>query len=345
MTLLTESLDDPAAWQGREMAARDDWTVTLSDDHLAEIVAAMDAVRSKGLSLFQVTREDFPLPTLSGLLRDQLDEVEGGRGFVRLRARLPVLDWDEDSVRLAFWGLGTNLGWAEGQDGAGNLLHDVRDIGRPFGSDDSIRYFQTNEAIDFHNDGADIFALCCRRAGSAGGRSRLVSAVEVFNVIARRDPDLAVVLQQDFPVDARGQRGDGARCQILPVYAYHGGLLNVLLKIAYIHSAQRFDEVPRLTDKQKAALALLEEVMEEDGMALEFDLEPGDIMIASNHVVLHGRTAFVDDGGPGAQRHMLRLWLTIPNGRPLPPHYADTREFAATYARRIAKTAPADDRP
>ena len=38
---------------------------------------------------------------------------------------------------------------------------------------------------------------------------------------------------------------------------------------------------------------------------------------------------------PAHRRHMLRLWLTIPNGRPLPPHYADTREYAQTYRQRM----------
>lgn len=76
--------------------------------------------------------------------------------------------------------------------------------------------------------------------------------------------------------------------------------------------------------------------MQDKNLVLEFDLEPGDTLIASNHTVLHGRTGFVDDAKTAQQqRYMLRLWLTIHNGRPLPAHYADTREFAATYARRM----------
>ena len=70
-------------------------------------------------------------------------------------------------------------------------------------------------------------------------------------------------------------------------------------------------------------------------MALEFYLEQGDTLIASNHVVLHGRSAFSDEPSSAPPRHMLRLWLTIANGRPLPAHYADTREFRYTYERRV----------
>ena len=318
------------------MARRDNWTVTLDDDHLAELAKAMSDVTFKSLAVLEIRQIDFPLQRLTQVAAEVAREIEGGRGFVRLRG-LPVDRWTEHEARVALWGFGTHMGVAEPQDGAGSRLHDVRDIGKPFGSDDNIRYFQTNHAIEFHNDGADLFALFCLRAGDQGGRSRLISAVEVFNEIARRRPDLAVVLQQNFYVDARGQRGDEARCQVLPIYTYENGFLNVLLKRAYIDSAQRFDEVPRLTQAQIEALEMLRDVMEEPGMALEFDLEPGDVLIASNHVTLHGRTAYTDSGGSteGAGRHMLRLWLTIPNGRPLPAHYADTREFQSTYARRM----------
>lgn len=332
---LDKPLDDPAAWRGEQVASRTDWSISLTDQHVVELEAAMRSVHDANREMLAIGVEDFPLPVLGPLLAQSRGRFEQGLGFFRLRG-LPVQRWSEDDARLALWGLGTHLGWAEPQDGAGSLMHDVRDIGRKFGSDATIRYFQTSQAIDFHNDGADIFALCCLRAGSDGGRSRLLSAVELFNEIARRRPDLALVLQQDFHVDARGQRTDGALCQVGPVYSFWEGGLNVLLKRAYIDSAQRFEDVPRLTDAQREALDLMAEIMEEPGMALEFDLEPGDVLLASNHVTLHGRTAYEDDSvEPNKGRHMLRLWLTIPNGRPLPPHYADTREFFASYARRM----------
>ena len=70
-------------------------------------------------------------------------------------------------------------------------------------------------------------------------------------------------------------------------------------------------------------------------MALELELGRGDVLLASNHTIVHGRTAFEDPPEEQGRRHLLRLWLTIPNGRPLPPHYADTREYAETYRQRM----------
>ncbi len=327
-------VNDPAAWRGEEMAARrNEWTITLDSAQIAGLDAALDAVEAKNIDALDIRRENFLLPQFSTTRDAVLGAVEGGRGFVLLKG-LPVARWGEARSRRALFGIGTHLGWAEPQDGAGNRLHDVRDIGRKFGSDDTIRYFQTNQAIEFHNDGSDIFALCCLHAGRSGGLSRLVSAVELFNEIARRNPKLAKVLQAPFHFDARGQHPDGDRCEVIPVYSFKKGAISVIAKVSYILSAQRFEDVPRLSPEQREALELFESIPEEPGMALEFHLEQGDILIASNHVVLHGRTAYTDDASSGPPRHMLRLWLTIPNGRPLPAHYANTREFRYTYERR-----------
>lgn len=332
--IVTTPLEDPAAWRGDRMIERSDWILELDEHMVSELESAVAAVTERGIALFDVTCDDFPLPSMAGHFETMLEALEGGRGFALLRG-LPVARWSDAENRIAIWGLGTHLGLPVGQDRAGNLLHDVRDTGRKFGADDSIRYYQTSHAIRLHTDGGDVFALGCVRQGASGGRSLVVSAVEVFNEVARRRPDLAVVLQEDFWMDARGQRPDGARCQVLPIYTRHDGHLSILLKPEYIHSAQRFDDVPRLTDAQREALDLFHQITREPGIALEFDLQSGDVLLASNHTIMHGRTEFEDAAKPENRRHMLRLWLTIPNGRPLPPHYADTREYAQTYRQRM----------
>jgi hypothetical protein len=40
-----------------------------------------------------------------------------------------------------------------------------------------------------------------------------------------------------------------------------------------------------------------------------------------NHSLLHDRTAFVDHPDPARRRHLLRLWLSLPGDRPLPPAF------------------------
>merc|ERR1711977_762316 len=102
--------------------------------------------------------------------------------------------------------------------------HHVKDIGKKFGENDTIRYFQTREAIPFHTDGCDAFALFCLSKGVSGGQSTLASSVTAFNKILERRPDLA---------------------KVLPIYTYYKDRLSMIHKRPYIDSAQRFDDVPK----------------------------------------------------------------------------------------------------
>ena len=74
--------------------------------------------------------------------------------------------------------------------------------------------------------------------------------------------------------------------------------------------------MPRLSPPQAEALDLLHDLAEE--LCFEMTFAPGDIQFVNNHVIYHARTAFEDNPGAGADRLLLRLWLAVPNSRPLP---------------------------
>jgi hypothetical protein len=50
-------------------------------------------------------------------------------------------------------------------------------------------------------------------------------------------------------------------------------------------------------------------------------LKPGDMQFVYNHSQLHDRTGFLDWPDASKRRHMMRLWLSIENDRPLPPSF------------------------
>jgi hypothetical protein len=91
----------------------------------------------------------------------------------------------------------------------------------------------------------------------------------------------------------------------------------------YIESAQRFPQVPRLTPAQIEAMDLLDTLVEDPALHLYMDFEPGDIQLVHNHQVLHDRTEYEDWPEPERKRHLLRLWLCPPDGRPLPACFAE----------------------
>jgi len=51
------------------------------------------------------------------------------------------------------------------------------------------------------------------------------------------------------------------------------------------------------------------EIVEGDGLSVDFDLEPGQIQFVDNRALGHSRTAFVDYPEFERKRHLVRLWL------------------------------------
>ena len=157
-------------------------------------------------------------------------------------------------------------------------------------------------------------------------------APALFAEIQKRRPDLAEILTQPFYFDARGQQLPGRpSVQKVPLITLHDGRPYALQKRAYIRFAQRFDDVPRLTDIQFEALDLLDALCADPEFQFSYEMEPGQIVIGLNHMTLHARDSYEDFDNLDDRRHMVRQWLGLPNGPSLPDHYRDTREFGPLF--------------
>ena len=326
----TTEMEDPAYWYGSKLAAGKDWRRQLTDEEAGELLSAVSA--NRGRDITEVSIADFPLPRLSPVLKGLAAHVDRGLGLALIEG-VPVYEMDEDEAALALWGMGQHVGRAQIQDAAKSLLHHVRDK-RDGGWEENPnrRVYETNSEQVFHTDGGDMVMLLCRRAAKSGGTSRMVSAVTLFNEIIKRAPELAPVVQAPFHVDARGQQLPGRpRCQIHPIFIEHAGRMNVLHKRHYIDTAQRFEEVPVLSEEQTRALDLMDAICTDPDVQLNFDMKPGDIQMACNFTILHSRDAFEDFPNLADRRHMLRLWLGLKEGRPLPEVYRETREYGPLF--------------
>lgn len=312
----------PAVWRGCDMARRTDWVVPYSAAEVAEIENAVASALARTDDLLTLEREDFPLPRLAGRLRAIENEVVRGRGFVLLRG-LPVERWTRRQSAFAFWGLGRHFGDPVPQNAQGHLLGHVKDIGKDPGNP-MHRVYQTSYRHLFHTDSCDIVGLMCLRQAKSGGLSRIVSSTTLFNEVARRRPDFADVLAAPFTVDRKGEvpAGKGPHYD-LPIVHHHAGQLTVIYARDFIDAAHRFADVPRLSAAQIEAMDLTDELAEDPDLHLAMEFMPGDIQFLHNHQILHARTAYDDHPEPDRRRHLLRLWLSAPNGRELPPAFAE----------------------
>jgi len=317
-------VEGPAAWFGPDMRQREsEWTYRLTPPQVAEIETAVEIVRSRGLDLAAITKDDFPLPTLGPVLDRLRGEVTGGRGFAMLRG-MPVEDRSIEHSATAYWGVGAYFGGARSQNAKGHLLGHVYDLGGQAATDPHLRGYKTSEGQKFHIDRCDIVALLCLRRAKSGGLSAIVSSMTVHNVMAERRPDLLERLYQSFPVDRRGEVPPGkAPFYEAPVFNEHAGYLSVLYSRLHIGSAQRFPEARRLTAEDFEALDMLAALAGDPGLRLDMAFTPGDVQFLHNHTILHARSAYEDWPEAERKRHLLRLWLAPEGARPLPPVFAE----------------------
>lgn len=320
-TTLPPLQQGPQVWLGPDMAARTDWIAPLSPADIAEITAAAAPLADRGADIATLTAADFPLPTLAPRLASLQQQVLEGRGFVLLRG-LPVEHWPLRLSATAFFGLGLHLGRAVSQNAQGHVLGHVRDLGLK-SDDPRVRIYQTAERQTFHTDSCDIVGLLCLQTAKEGGHSALVSTGAVWNAVRQQRPDLAAALLQPVATDRRGEVPPGQQPFFtIPVLNWFDGRLSGLYHRAYVDSAQRFADAPKLTSLQREALDLFDSLCNSPDLHFLMTLQRGDIQLVHNHALLHDRTAFTDWPEPDRRRHLLRLWLAPPNARPLPPVFA-----------------------
>ncbi len=318
--------DGPSAWLADEMRSSERWIYRFSDDDIAALESAVGQVSVRGLTIpFAV--EDFPLGAFADRLRDIRREVEDGSGVMLMRG-LPVDRFGLTGTRLAYWGMGVHLGVALAQNPRAQLLVDVRDTGGDQYRDPTARGYHTTRRLPFHNDQGDVVGLLCFRRARAGGLSCIASAAAIHNEILETRPDLLRVLYQPYYCDVRGEEPAGAKpYYVEPRFAQVGGRLYVQHGRTYIDSAQRFDDVPRLTAEQDEAMTLIDSLANDARFRLDMDFQEGDIQLLNNHAILHSRTDFEDFEEPDRKRHLLRLWLRTPGYAELPdffvPRYED----------------------
>tara|TARA_Y200000002_G_scaffold235147_1_gene194256 strand:+ start:335 stop:1336 length:1002 start_codon:yes stop_codon:yes gene_type:complete len=320
-------------WTTKELEINKDWLIKLDDNDNKELIKATQFAVDTNKNLYGLTSKDFPLCHFINKINLIKQQIQSGFGFVVIK-NLPIDQFNEEDVKKMLWGIGQYIGYPEKQDKAGALLHVVTDTGADFAKSDHIRGFQTNEELQFHTDGADIFALLCIRNAKLGGLSKLVSSVAIFNEIEKTRPDLALILQKEFYFDSRTQNPNDDKIQKIPIFVKHDNLITALYKRRYIRSAQRFEEVPKLTKLQIEALDLIDKLCNDKKFCLSMQLSPGDLEIASNATTFHSRETYEDYADPNKRRCMIRLWLSLLHQRPLPQVYKRTREWEPTFRRR-----------
>jgi hypothetical protein len=334
-----EPVVDPAGWSPESLEDVESWSYRITEADAAELINATESIRGAGVAIESVNRENFPLGAFAGILRDVRHELLEGRGIVMLQ-NFPTERLDTRGQAIAYLGLGSYLGRPMSQNMQGHILGHVKDLGGDY-ADPTTRGYVTRAELRFHADGCDYVGLLCLKTPKSGGASRVASSVTVYNRMLETRPDLVEVLTQDFYRSRKGDFNPGEEPWYRqPMFSFTEGYFSATGAGSAIDKAQGLPGVPPLTPTQQEAITRYRDVVDE--CAADIPFRPGDVQFLNNYVTLHSRRAYDDWPEADRKRHLLRLWLADPNGRPIPKQQRDGYEGGGVLPLGVKLNAPLD---
>ena len=328
--IIRETITTPDAWVGPQIQSDDRWLYHLSEDEIAELDSALQTVKAAGLEI-PFSADAFPIPNFKARLDELISRVTDGLGVILIRG-MPRERYTNDDCGLIYWGLGVHMGRPVSQNSRGHLLGNVTDEGKTL-ADPNARGYQTKNRLDFHCDQlpVDLLGLFCLRTAKTGGTSYLVSAPAVHNVILEERPDLLDVLYAPFHVDWRGDHPEGGQpwYDVPMLTARDGRIAARVTNRSFMESVSRYGDELSLTEAQREALDVFQEISNREELRLKMDFQEGDMQFVNNHSILHARQAYEDHDEPDRKRRLLRMWIgmTDERRRLLAPILADRYRF------------------
>lgn len=307
-------VSDLSVWRGADIENDPRWRLALGPDQQAALVAGLKAVQAKGLSHPLMLAEDFPIdPALRPVLDKIQADTRDGLGFLLLQG-FPVEGFTLDEIRIMYLGLFLNLGSCFSQDARGAVVADVMERGQV--KTPLTRAYGSKHEARLHVDLADAVALLCVRQAPVGATSTLASSTLIYNEILRAHPDWLPMLEEGFHWDRFGEQAawePPISPTPIPLFSEASGKVSCRYNRSWITGAfaRRDQEIP---PDVTAMFDFIDEVAANNRLA--FLLQPGDLYVANNYTVLHGKVAHDDQTDDlRLKRHLMRIWYNSPGFR------------------------------
>ena len=301
--ILQSPIVNASAWTSRSTGGKEGFVTDLTRAQLDAIDETLAAIRH--IATTDITLADFAHPVLMPLIAKLRAETMDGKGAVIVRGVDTGIYSREDCERI-FWGIGTHFGYAAVQSSRGDRIGYVREEL----DDPHRRGYRSSSELRLHTDSRAIIALMTLQPAQSGGESFLASSATIHNIILRERPDLLAPLY----CGSRWHSSEvGLTAGNIPVFSSVDGHLSVMFFEDHIRRGAQANGATIPTDLDKS-LTFFANVANRDEVCVRFMLEPGEIMISNNFVVLHARTEFKNSAEK--QRLLARLWLNVTPGRP-----------------------------
>lgn len=314
---VTSKAKSQPTWGRQDLETNPHWKLTLPDSILSSVLVLNHWLEARGYTWQSPEARGMRiknLDLLANIIRYHLTRTTG----VVLLSGFNVADYGESAGRLLLSQLGYALGTVLDKRG---ILYDVCDRGQDH-RQDNVLFSSTCTSPGYHTDSTDadlmpgIVSLFCLRTARTGGVNRLANAFTAYQHLLRSQPEVLRRLCQDYIrdkiiVDEIGTRSHADRLRnSFPVFEWgrwYPGLTCRYMRY-WIEAGHNKAGLP-LTDAEMFALDQFEAILNQEDMAYELQLHPGDMIFLNNHLVVHDRTEYLDWEEPEQKRHLIRMWV------------------------------------
>ena len=311
--LYLKKIDAPSAWTPRSLGGKEGLVRTLERKHLDAVDRLLVSV--KGLKTEEIERKDFDDPVLTPMLADISHEMMHGKCAVIIRG-IDVGRYSPRDCERIFWGFATHWGKASVQSFRADRIGYVQDDP----DDPNRRGYRSTHELVLHTDSRPVIGLMSIQVAESGGFSQLASSSTIHNLILEERPDLLEPLYRGYRYKSSEV---GITSYSIPVFSNVDGVVSCAFFEKFMRDAARNSGEALPADLDEAINYFTKTANRED-VSLHFLLEPGEIMMSNNFVILHARTEFKNS--PQKTRLLVRLWLKVPDGRPLVPELLQRSE-------------------
>ncbi|MDE0885401.1 MAG: TauD/TfdA family dioxygenase [Myxococcota bacterium] len=303
------------AWRAPDVIARGQWEISLGQEAIDEFFEEYrrGAFDSTSTSKPLIAPERTPkLKELSLSLRRKL---LFGDGFARIK-QAENIRLSAPQQRALFLRLGTLMGRVMTEYGQ---LYPVHDRGIDY-KEQAAPVSMTTSETGMHTDSSavgalpDFVGLLCEEPSLEGGDSLISNALTIYHDLKGSHPEIIDLLENNFIRDVvtpgASKSLESLLLNTFPIYSpgRHGeGSTFRYMRYWIEKGAERAGL--SLKPEQYEAFNRLDEALNSPENQIKLRLDRGDILLANNRTLAHGRTGYSDR--PGHRRQLQRIWVDL----------------------------------
>ena len=211
--IISHHIDHPNAWKSTDFKSQDDFSIDLEPHHVDALEQALGQARKAGLSIDEITKDNFPLDDIQDLLDQVSHELMDGRGFLMLRG-WPIDQYSLDDIGVMYYGFGVHFGKGASQSVLGDRLGYVTDHSA---SDPLERAYRNKYELSLHTDLNELIGMLNIRPATGSTMSNWdLGGVRVDRVLENEAPLLAPdILFPDFDPEVLDAHRDWLESNLL----------------------------------------------------------------------------------------------------------------------------------